>query len=86
MRMKTGGLVLLLGLAACAGRREEAAEETSRVATDTIVETRQVVDTMVVRTDTTIAVDTTVVADTVVAADTTRIGGEGVISADTTNP
>jgi hypothetical protein len=87
-------LLLLFGLAACAGKSEEA-DETTRVATDTLVERREVVDTMIVRTDSTIAADTTITADTTVAvdtaiaadtsvaADTSRLGG-GVIDVDTT--
>jgi hypothetical protein len=91
MNTTSGTFVLLLfGLAACAGRSEESAEETTRVATDTLVETRQVQDTMVVQTktqvkaDTNITVDTNIVADTTIAADTTRTGEAGVISVDTT--
>jgi hypothetical protein len=72
MRMTPGHLGLLLGLVACASHSEKAKEEGTRVATDTLVETKRVVDTMVVRTDTTIA------------SDTTHIGDKGVVSVDTT--
>jgi hypothetical protein len=72
MRMTPGHLGLLVGLLACAARSEESKEESTKVATDTLVETKQVVDTMVVRTDTTIA------------SDTTHIGDQGVVSVDTT--
>ena len=98
MRVTSGGLtILLFGLAACAARSEESSDESTRVATDTLIERKQVVDTMLVQkktkvdADTTIAADTTIVADTTihadttVAADTTRIGDEGVISVDTTS-
>jgi hypothetical protein len=86
-------VLLMYGLAACA-RHSEEAQETTRVATDTLVERRQVEDTLLVKnktnvaTDTTIAADTTIVADTSVTADTTmaadtsKMGG-GVISVDT---
>jgi hypothetical protein len=89
------GVLLFIGLAACGSRSEETKDESTRVATDTLVETRQVADTLVVRTDstiaadtaikadTTIAADTTVTADTTIAADTTRVGDEGVIRVDT---
>jgi hypothetical protein len=96
--MTLGGLVLLAGLAACASRSEEAGDESTRVATDTLIERKQVVDTMVVKKETTVAADTTIVADTTiatdtvvavdttVAVDTARIGDdEGVISVDTTS-
>jgi hypothetical protein len=94
MRMTFGGVVLLLGVAACASRSEEG-EQTTRVERDTLVETTQVVDTMVVERETTVAADTTVRADTVIVADTSvavdttvavdtaRVGDEGVISVDT---
>jgi hypothetical protein len=72
MRMTPGHLGLLLGLAACSSHSEKAKDESSRVATDTLVETKRVVDTMVVRTDTTIA------------SDTTHVGHKGVVSVDTT--
>ena len=97
MTMRLGGLVLLAGLAACAARSEETEDESTRVATDTLIERKQVVDTMVVEKETTVAADTTIVADTTIAADTTvsvdstvavdttRIGDEGVISVDTTS-
>ena len=89
--------MLLVGLAACAARSEESGDESTRVATDTLIERKQVVDTMVVEKETTVATDTTIVADTTIAADTTvsvdstvavdttRIGDEGVISVDTTS-
>jgi len=88
------GVLLLSGLAACAARSEEAKEETTKVATDTLVERKQVEDTLVVRkkqtvdadttiaADTTIVADTTVRADTTVAADTSKLGG-GVVNVDT---
>jgi hypothetical protein len=97
MTMRLGGLVLLVGLAACAARSEESGDESTRVATDTLIERKQVVDTMVVRKETTVAADTTIVADTTIAADTTvavdstvavdtvEVGDEGVISVDTTS-
>src|SRR5215216_4085422 len=97
MKVRPGSLILLAGLAACAARSEESADESTKVATDTLVETKQVVDTMVVkkettvaadttvRADTTIVADTSVTADTTVAADTTRVGDQGVIKVDTTS-
>jgi hypothetical protein len=70
MGLRPGAVLLLFGfVAACAGRSEEA-KETTRVTTDTLVETKQVVDTIVVRTD------TTIVADTSIKSDTTKIDGE----------
>jgi UDP-3-O-[3-hydroxymyristoyl] glucosamine N-acyltransferase len=95
MRILSAVLLLHLGLAACASRSEEAEEESTRVATDTLVETREVADTLVVRTDSTIAADTSIMADTTISADTTvtadttvdadtiRVGDEGVIRVDT---
>lgn len=95
MRIVPGLLLLQVGLAACAARSEENQDESTRVATDTLVERRQVVDTMLVRTDSTIAqdtsitadttivADTSVTADTTIAADTSRIGDQGVIKVDT---
>jgi hypothetical protein len=89
MKTTTGSLVLLLfGLAACASRNEESADESTRVATDTLVERREVVDTMLVQTktkvkaDTNIAADTTIVADTTVAADTS-IAVDTTVASDT---
>jgi hypothetical protein len=96
MRWIPEGVMLLMGLAACAGNRSEEVSETTRTATDTLVTSKRIVDTLVVKTDSTIATDTTIVADTTiavdtsiaadttVAADTTRVGNEGVISVDTT--
>jgi len=87
------GWLLLSGLAACAARSEES-KETTKVATDTLVESKQVVDTMVVKSkttvatdtaihaDTTIVADTNVTADTALKADTSRLGG-GVVKVDT---
>jgi hypothetical protein len=95
MRIFPGVLLLQIGLMACAARSEENQEESTRVATDTLVERREVVDTLLVRTDstvaqdtsitadTTIVADTAVTADTTVASDTTRIGDQGVIQVDT---
>jgi hypothetical protein len=91
------GVLLFIGLAACGSRSEETKDESTRVATDTLVETRHVADTLVVRTDSTIAADTaikadttvladtTVTADTTVQADTIHVGDEGVIRVDTTS-
>ena len=60
------------------------AEETSRVATDTLVTTRTVVDTTIITIDTTVAVDTTFTVDTTFSVDTARVeGGRGEI-VDTT--
>jgi hypothetical protein len=70
--MTPGHLGLLLGLVACSAHSEKSKEESTRVATDTLIETKRVVDTMVVRTDTTIA------------SDTTHVGDQGVVSVDTT--
>jgi hypothetical protein len=94
MRITPATRVLLLcGLAACAARSEES-KETTKVATDTLVESKQVVDTMVVKrkstiatdtaitADTTIVADTNVTADTALKADTSRLGG-GVVNVDT---
>ena len=95
MRILSGVMLLYIGVAACASRSEETEDESTRVATDTLIEKREVADTLLVRTDstiaadtnvvadTTISADTTVIADTTVAADTTRVGEEGVISVDT---
>jgi hypothetical protein len=84
MKTTSGSFVLLLfGLAACAGRSEESAEETTRVATDTLVEKRQVVDTMLVQTETKVKADTNIAADTNIVADTT-IAADTNVTADTT--
>ena len=83
MRVALGALALFAGLSACSTRSEEAADETTRVATDTIVETRQVVDTMLVQTDTSVSADTAVSADTTIVADTT-VNADTSIVADTT--
>ena len=77
MKVRPGSLILLAGLAACAGHSEESADESTKVATDTLVETKQVVDTMVVKKETTVAADTTVRVDTTIVADTS-------VKADTT--
>ena len=71
------GVVLFIGLAACGSRSEETKDESTRVATDTLVETRQVADTLVVRTDSIIAADTAIQADTTIAADTTVTADTG---------
>ena len=79
MSMKLVGSVLLLsGLAACGGHKEETTKPSPKVATDTLVERKQVVDTMVVKTDTTIASDTSRVGGGVSGVDTVRAGGDTV--------
>ena len=77
------GIMLFLGVAACASNRADEISETTREATDTVVTRRQVVDTMLVTTDTTVATDTTIAADTTIVADTT-IAADTAVSADTT--
>jgi hypothetical protein len=83
MRISPGVMLLQIGLAACGGSRsEEAKEESTRVSTDTLIETRQVADTTIVRTDSTIAADTAIKADTTVSADTI-ITADTMVSSDT---
>ncbi len=82
MRMIPVGVVLLLGVAACATNRSEDASETTQVATDTLLERKEVVDTMVVRRETRVASDTTIAADTAIVADTT-IAADTSVVADT---
>ena len=64
MKASFGSLVLLAGLAACSTNSQKAGDESTKVATDTLVETKKVADTMVVKKETTVAADTTVRADT----------------------
>ena len=60
MSVRPGSLILLAGLAACSTNSQKAEEESTKVATDTLVETKQVVDTMVVKKETTVAADTNI--------------------------
>jgi hypothetical protein len=80
--MFPAGVMLLVGVAACASNRSEEGSETTQVATDTLLERKEVVDTMVVRKETTVAADTNIAADTTIVADTT-IAADTSVVADT---
>ena len=96
MKASFGSLIILAGLAACSTNSQKAGDESTKVATDTLVETKQVADTMVVKKETTVAADTDRQGgyhhrgrylgyrDTTVAADTSHVGDQGVIKVDTT--